>query len=173
MSDLYLKGFVSIVALYAAANPWFRHHNVVRPGDLAAVVLLVALSLVAVGRDFGVALWFAAAAIVALAVAFRIASALRKRSMLLTFGCGRRNAAAVHDAAVAAAPGAGIDPGALVQNGRRPWLIRLEGVSAARTTRFARDFDKVLRPVLRLEFRRIYPATLAVLAFLAYVWRYL
>lgn len=173
MNDLYLKSIVSIIALYAAANPWFRHHNVARPGDAAAALLVFVLSLLSIGREPGAAYWFFVAGAVAIALAVRGVSAATRKSALVVFGCGRRNRDRIHALASEIGAKTGIDANAIRFDARISWLVRFEGVTAKLLARFEKDFDKALRPALGLEFWRLYPASLLALAFLAFVWRYL
>ncbi|MFA5006453.1 MAG: hypothetical protein WC509_03165 [Candidatus Izemoplasmatales bacterium] len=173
MNDLYLKGIVSIAALYAAANPWFRHHNVARPGDLGAALLIFVYTLFAIGTDPGAVFWFVVAGAVAAALAVRLVALSTHKTALVVFGCGRRNRDRIQALVKEIGGQFGIVPSAIRFDLRLPWLIRFEGVAPKLIRRFEKEFDKGLRPALGLEFRRLYPASLLVLAFLAFVWRYL
>lgn len=173
MNDLYLKGIVSIAALYAAANPWFRHHNVARPGDLGAALVIFVYTLFAVGTGPGAVFWFVVAGAVAMAFAVRGVAFATRKNALVVFGCGRRNRDRIHALAKEIGGQVGIVPTSIRFDRRLPWLIRFEGVADKSIRRFEKEFDKGLRTALGLEFRRLYPASLLVLAFLAFVWRYL
>jgi|GEM_PF-2566812 len=172
MNDLFLKGVVSVIALYAAANPWFRHHNVADPADLLAVVALFLSCLFAIGGDGTTILWIIGA-IVVLDLAAHAVFALRHVRLFLAFGAGRRHFKAFHDLVQTLSSAQNVAAAKIVQTEKTPWLLRLEGVPARQVAAFVKALDKALRPLLGLEFHRYYPATIVVLAFLAAVWRYL
>ncbi|MDP3129756.1 MAG: hypothetical protein Q8N15_00330, partial [Bacillota bacterium] len=91
----------------------------------------------------------------------------------IVFGGGKRHYEKVHQLILELAAQNGIPVSAIEHAAKRPWFLVFRGVSLKQTARFNKAFDKALRPVVGLEFWRLYPATIAALAFLAAVWRYL
>ena len=173
MDDLYLKAIVSVAALYAAANPWFRHHNTSDPIDLLTALSLFTFFLFAIGDlPIATALWVSAGFIAADLGAHLLCFVL-KRKAFVVFGGGKRHFDAVHGLILTLAETNKIPAEVIEHTKRRPWLVVFRNLPGKLTGRFNKAFDKELRPLLGLELWRLYPATIAVLAFLAAVWRYM
>lgn len=173
MDDLYLKGIVSVAALYAAANPWFRHHNTSAPQDLFTALLIFVFLIFAIG-DLTIqsALWVCFG-LICFDLAVHLLLMVKNRRPYIVFGAGKRHYEQVHRLVFELADQSGIPASAVTHTAKTPWLLVFKNVLPKKTAQFNKAFDKALRPLLGLEFWRLYPATIAALAFLAAVWRYM
>jgi hypothetical protein len=173
MDDILIKAFLTVAVVYAAVNPLFRHHNLAEPVDVAAVMILVLAGILTIGNDDAYPFVIVLGVLLFLLLIDRIVFGLLHRRYLIIFGAGARNRSVVAASLSSVLEKRGINPEQFTISSRHPWLLLAKDVSATTVTGFMKSFDKDLRAVLGIEFRRLYPAAILALAFLAALWRYL
>ncbi len=173
MSDAVLKSIVTIAAMYAALNPFFRYHNVADGIDTLAAVAIFGALFAAIGASQRYAVvWFVALIILASAVVKTILVS-RKIKYITVFGINSHNFSRVHEHILVQAEKAGISESAISHFWKRRFLIRVDGVSRRATAAFAKSLDKTLKAPLGFFFSRAYQSIVVALLFVALVWRFL
>ncbi len=173
MTDAVLKGIVTIAALYAALNPFFRYHNVADGIDTIAAVAIFSALFASIGASQRYAVLWLVFLILAMDVVIKAILTARKVKFIVVFGINRRSFNRIHEIILDEAEKAGIPEMSISHFWKRRCLVRIDGVSKRTNTTFAKALDKALKVPLGFVFARAYPSIVAALLFVALVWRFL